>query len=415
MFFIGIKVKFNLLVGGFSLERKAFIMELKNNKDIQVKQKINGFRFFQQTLDNLDNHVNNYKELGYRKPLGASAIAVYLVLMSKADAAGLLTHDFRQKEIAEIANIPRQTCSNGMNQLLERELVRETIIGGKACYEIIGYDFLNRSREESTDKENDLNYFVVPFEIFHSGVVANLVSHKEAKALIWMIKQCNSFYRAFSQWGKDENHYLLRKVKTMKENLGKSSSFRVRKTISLLSPLFDFKPVDLKKRMPRDISNRIKKACTQVVVKKYEVYLNPACLIEKKEVDVETMKALKDAAYRLKALNVPMYSADRKGLQVSFRSMIGEVAQFINNQYDKTEFIRFSMQKVLNDTEKYILKGAKIATVGAFLNSKFQEYALKYMKKFNVADEMAWHYKQTGADYPFILKKYQKEYNNIPE
>lgn len=385
-------------------------MKLTNNKETLVNPKINGFKFFQDTLETLDKHVNHYKDLGFSKPLDASAIAVYLVLMSESLPAGYLTHDFRQSTIAEIANIPRQTCSNGMNQLLERNLVREIILDNKSCYEIVGYYELNLNRDESFGKSEELNYFLVPREIFHTGTVAKLVSHKESKALIWMLRLCNTFHRAFSQWGKDSEHFIPRNIDTIKKVLGKTNSFRARKTLGLLSSIFTFKPLDLKKRKPRNLTNRLKKEYTQIFVTKYHVFINPACLMEKKEVDVETMKAIKDAAYRLKALNVPMHSSDKIGLQTSFRSIIGEVAQFINSQSDKVEFIRFSMQSALNQTEKYILKGAKIETVGAFLNSKFQEYALKYMKKVPIADKMAFHYKQTGAEYPFILKLYEDNY-----
>ncbi len=368
----------------------------------QPKMKIDGFRFFQETLNVLK-----------KEALDASAMSVYLVLVSECDEAGLLPSDFNQAQTAEKIGIPRQTCSNGLNQLLDRELVRETIIGGKPQLEIVGYAENNLSRDETFGKTKDLNYFNIPNEVFHSTVIANLVSHKETKGFLLMLDLFNYFHRSVSQWGRDESHFAVRRMDSLKDKLGKSCALRVRKTLDILSPLFTFKPVDQSERKPRDLANRVKKAVTQIWIKKYHVFINPACLIEKPPVDVESMKAIKDATYRIKALNITTYQKDKTGIRTAYRSIIGEVAQFIPSEHDRMLFLRGSMQSALEDLETFMKTGAKLKSVGSFLNKKFQEHSLTFLKESKLAIEMANHYIRTGSDKPFILNKYEEEFMNL--
>ncbi|WP_415818408.1 hypothetical protein [Mesobacillus thioparans] len=376
------------------------------------KYQINGFKFFQSALESLKQEV--YQCELNRHPLNASAVAVYIGLVSEVkSAAGLLDVGFRLSDLASKLHLPVSTNSNGYHQLLDRGLIRERVIGSQTQIEITGYAENNRTREESGGRSSGLNYFFVSEALFETTVIAQLVSATSAKGLILLLELFNSFHRDFPK-GKESLRDVKDELKmsTLKTKLGLPSATRVRKVVDILSPLFSFTPVGLKERKPRELITRVRKAVTQLWIHKYEIHINPCCVIEKKTTtEPEALKALKDAEYRLRDLNVPLFQSDRVGIIKAYRSIVGEIAQFVRNPKEKVKLFRESMQFALEQLETFVsTQPGELKSVGAFLNDRFQKYVIQFLDNQSGSGlvlDMATTYSSTGAEEPWIWKKYQ--------
>lgn len=384
---------------------------LSNSQQFSEKKKfkIHGFKFFQFTLNQIREEVYNFSSLGHQKGLDASALAIYVGLHSQCSSAGLLDVDFHISTLSKELNIPPATGTNGINQLLDRGLVIERETDKKNQYEIVGYADNNLSREESSNPNKKLNYFTVPFDLLQTTVLANLVSKKSPRGIILMLEILNDFRqklrgeKAFAADYKTE-----RKTKTLIEKLGKSNSKRVREVLDVLSPIFTFKPVDLEERKPRpNVLTRVRKAVTQIWVRKYEIHIKPGCIVEKEAHNEDATKALKDADYRIRLLKLPMFQKDRIGIRAAYKGSVKEIAQFIKHKKQKTKLLRDSMQHALEQLEDFLRKGNQIKSVGAFINVKLQEYVIRFLDDNNLFIDIETIYHQTKAPIPTIWEKYR--------
>lgn len=377
-----------------------------SNSSNKKKFKIHGFRFHQLALDILRSEVHETSE--DCKPLDASAIAVYIGLVSEVTAAGLMVADFKKSKLAEKLNMTRQTFHDGFKQLLDRHLIQEIDVNGTSQIEVRFYAALNRSKQESETRQSDLNYFMVPFELFNSSVIAKLVSSKESKGLIFLLEMFNHFHRELRKSKESAEEYTaVRKVSTLKQILGKCSAIRVRKVLDTLSPLFAFVPVDLEERKPKSIQGRIRKAVSQLWIKKYTIHINPTCIIESEESEIEAVKALKDAEFRIKSLHLPLVQKDRIGIKVAYNVNVRLVSRFIEDAKLRASLLRNSMQEALANLET-LIKNEKPESIGAYLNSEFQKYVVSFMaKNKGIAIEMLTAYQNMGTKLPAIIEAYR--------
>ncbi|MGE6379593.1 hypothetical protein [Peribacillus muralis] len=388
-----------------------FTSENQSNSQQQSKKKfkIHGFKFFQYALNRIRKEVYDYAELGYDKGLDASAVAIYVGLHSKCSSAGLLDADFHVSALSKELNIPTATGSNGINQLLDRGLIIERETDKKNQYEIVGYAANNLSREESINPDKKLNYLTVPFDLMQTTVLANLVSKKSPRGIILMLEILNTFRNKFRGAKACASEYKTDlKTDTLMEKLGKSSAKRVRDILEVLSPIFTFKPIDLKERKPRpDVITRVRTAVTQIWVRKYDIHIKLGCIIEKEAHNEETTKAYKDADYRIRLLKIPMFQKDRIGIRAAYKGSVKEIAQFVKNKKQQTKLHRDSMQHALEELEDFLRKGNKIKSVGAFINTKLQEYVIQFLDDHNLYIDIETFYHQTESPVPAIWEKYR--------
>ncbi|MCP3742741.1 hypothetical protein, partial [Rossellomorea sp. BNER] len=256
--------------------------------------KINGFKFFQEHLNLLRHEINNPEQ---SKPLSSSAIAMYIGIISECSQSGLLDLGTSIASISRKLDIAPQTGHDGLKECIERDLILTRTYNGKVQYEVGGYDDYNRSREESMGKTKGVSYFLVPSQVITSGVISKLVKAKSKHGLLLMLELSNSFHRDLNIWGKDQNE---RRMDYFKDTLNERSATRVRKILNILSPIFTFKPINPQERKPRNLSERVRKAVTQLWIKKFDVRISPACLIERKEMETDITQALKETEIQLK-------------------------------------------------------------------------------------------------------------------
>jgi DNA-binding Lrp family transcriptional regulator len=369
------------------------------------KHKIHGFKFHQYALDILREEVDSPSG---NKPLDASAVAVYIGLMSEVTEAGLLVADFNKSKLAEKLNMTRQTVHDGFNQLLERGFIKLVELNESTQYEIYAYAAHNLSKKEGS-RESGINYFRVPFELFNSAVISKLVSSRESKGLIFLLELFNFFSRELKKNKEQVNDYsVVRTMCYLKERLGKSSSIRARKCIDILSPLFAFTPDKVVERKPHSLEGRIRKAVTQLWINKYTIHIKPSCVIESDEVEIEATKALKDAEYRIKALKIPMIQKDRVGIRVSYNSFVREISKFVEDTKLKKQLLQDSMQIALSNLE-YLVKTDKLQSLGAYINSQLEQFVYTFLdKNVGLATDIRVFSQKMGINEPSILERYAK-------
>lgn len=371
--------------------------------------KVHGFRFFQESLEILRNEINNFTSLGREKALDASAAAMYVGLFSQCTHAGVIPPNLSISTISKMLNIHRSTGANGFNELLERGLVIEHITNDGTEYEIAGYHDNNKAREDylSTKK---LNYFTVPFELLHTTVLAELVKQRSAKGIILMLEILNSFRHKLKveKVSPLEFTYELT-MDTLKDKLSKKTAKRVRNVLTSLSPIFTFTPVDRKNRIPRvNVITRIHQSINQVRIHKYIIQLAPGCLIEKDATDVQAVKAMKDADYRIKLLGLTMYQKDKIGLRSAYKGNVKEIARHIKQPKLKDLLLRDSMQHALESLESFVLGGHKLKSLGAFVNAKLQEYVFDFIEKNHLTTDLLTIYHNLNAPLPKVFQNYQE-------
>lgn len=365
--------------------------------------KINGFKFFQQHLDLLKLEIKSPGELGYSKPLTSSAVAMYIGIVSECSQSGLLDFGVSIASISRKIGIAPQTGHGGLKELIERGLILVHTHEGKVQYEVGGYDDLNRSREETMGRTSGISYFLVPYEIFKSGVIPQLVSSNSNKGLLLMLQLSNDFHRELNMWGKDG---AIRKMDYFKEYLKESSSKRVRKVLDILSPLFTFTPVDIQERNPRNIVDRVRKAVKQLWIKKYEVHISPSCLMERKEMETDVTQALKETEMQLKYMGFPLKAKERRGIHIIFRSYVREIAQYIEDIKLRKELVLGSAKSALMKLDE-VRFNEKVESVGGFLNKFFKKYVINFISSNpGVASDVMTACKNTGAEYPKLLELY---------
>lgn len=381
--------------------------------------KIDGFKFPQYALNGLRKEIYNYESLGRDKPLYPSAVGMYIGLVSECSNTGLVDADVSISSIAKKLSLSHSTAYNGYNQLRERMLINERKVGDKFQIEIYGYAEANRSREESASKNSDLNYFIVPNEVFNTPIIAQLVNATSAKGLILFLEECNHFSRDFKNKRKEINSKPDElTMATLKEKLGLPCAARVRKVLDVLTPIFTFTPDEEKVREPRNLMTRIRKAVKQIHVRKYIIRINPACVIEKTEVDTESLKALKNAEYRLKDLRVSLSRGHRIGIHKTYRAMVKEVAIFLKDSREKKELMRYSMQTALDNLEKYLQdRPGELKNVGAYINKQLQQFIFKFLdnmeSRLDLINDVRTAY--SNAAEPFIWKAYIAHRNKLAQ
>ncbi|WP_430508380.1 hypothetical protein [Rossellomorea marisflavi] len=368
------------------------------------EQKINGFKFFQQHLNILDQAINEPQEFKSTKPLSSSAVAMYIGIMSECSHTGLLDLGTSIAMISRKLGIAPQTGHDGLKELIAFGLILAHKHNRKTQYEVGGYDHYNRSREESRDS-NDLSYFYVPFHIFNSGVIPKLVKSNSNRGLHLLLKLSNSFHRDLNRWGKDGTTLTM---KHFKKVLNEGCAKRVRKVLDVLSPLFTFKPVDIQERKPRNTVDRIRKAVNQLWIKKYEIHISPACLIERKEMETDITQALKETEMQLKYMGFALKSNDRRGIHVIYRSYVREIAQYIKDSKLRRQLVRESVFTAMERLDATRAQ-EEIKNVGAFLNKYFKSFVHRFIKQNpGVLTDVMYECEQTGASYPKIVDSYLK-------
>lgn len=368
--------------------------------------KVNGFKFHQYALNLLKERVNDEDY-----PLHASAVAAYIGLVSVASPSGLIPSDKKKADLADLLHLSRQTFNDGYKSLIEHKLISEKTVNDHVQIELTGYAASNFDNSKSKHLKGNVSYFEVANELFNTEVIPDLVKSKETHGLILLLDLFNHFSRELNRNKKHPaNAPDILTMSYLKRYLNKCNARRVRKVLDIYSPLFSFVPDGISERKPGEVEKPVRKMVTQIWIKKYKVYINPTCTTQKEATDaeiIESAKAIKDAHFRIKSLQLPLKQADKNGIGIAYRLFIREVARFIKDAKVQKDLLCESMQSALEDLEAYS-KQKDIKSIGSYINNRLQQYVFNFLDKHvGLATDMLTHYQVTGADIPTVLSKYQ--------
>ncbi|MGN7402006.1 hypothetical protein ACTHO0_19315 [Cytobacillus praedii] len=176
-----------------------------------ITAKIQGAKFFQNRLDALRIWTNNASK---RNQLPASSLATYILYHFMCDDFGrILAKEFCLKHTAEQYNLPYTSLHNGHHRLISSGWILEEWINDELYYTITNYAELNNA-----EKNQSLNYFVIPKYLLKHAVLTPFISSRDVSGIIGLLELINSMYREFSinpikQTLKRTTYKLLKKMK----------------------------------------------------------------------------------------------------------------------------------------------------------------------------------------------------------
>ncbi|PEF34336.1 hypothetical protein, partial [Bacillus wiedmannii] len=286
------------------LEKKTFKTNMKfSKKNKTSKYLMHGPKFF----DELRIYLIKNNELG-EFALPSSALATYILLHYKVNDLGRLPRDFKLSTIANESDIPYTTIHTGFQALLHSGLVREIFINGKIpVYEICNYARFNRTAKETKDNDGKLSYFRIPNLLLETSILKELVSHRDSKGIIEFLNLCTNFTHQL-EYSKNsvEDYYFTRNMDGLKERLGRNAK-KVRNYLKTISPIFKFDAAIKKVRNPnKGRIARIREKIQQIVITKFTVSMNSACVIENDRAEIRQTEAKmrKEATARLESIGI---------------------------------------------------------------------------------------------------------------
>lgn len=357
-------------------------MKFTKKKKTEQQFLMHGPKFFDETLKIL---VKNSELKEFALP--ASALATYILLHYKVDDLGVLTRNFKLKELEMMSGIPYSTIHTGFKVLQDEGWVEEILIKGMPHYKICNYNRLNSTAQESIDKTHILSYFRVPHHLLETSILKELVTHRDNKGIIQLLKLCNSFTRGIDKYHNQysiEEFSLTRLMKGLKEKLNRNAK-KVRQYLDIITPIFNFEVVSQEERKPDENreAKRIRTKIKQLVITSFKVTMNPACVVvnDRAKFRQSEAKMRKEAISRLTTAQISLTDKDRKDITVAYRNEITKIAACIYNTKLQKNFMSYSMTYALDHLEEYIAKTKKkVKSIGGFIRAKLRESLTDWSK-----------------------------------
>ncbi|WP_144507415.1 hypothetical protein [Bacillus mycoides] len=350
----------------------------KNNTP--SKYLMHGPKFF----DELRIYLIKNNELG-EFALPSSALATYILLHFKVNDLGRLPRDFKLSIIANESDIPYTTIHTGFQALLHSGLVREIFINGIPVYEICNYARFNRTAKETKDNDEKLSYFRIPNVLLETSILKELVSRRDSKGIIEFLGLCTHFTHQL-EYSKNsvEDYYCTRNMDGLKERLGRNAK-KVRNYLKIISPVFKFDAAIQKVRNPRKGRiARIREKIQQIVITKFTVSMNAACVIENDRAEIKQTEAKmrKEATARLESIGIALTTKDRKDIVVSYKGEVSRIATYIKNKQLRDDFMTYTMSYAMDQCESFLALGEKIKSIGGMIRAKLRESFIPWAERY---------------------------------
>ncbi|MBW3496464.1 hypothetical protein [Bacillus sp. FDAARGOS_1420] len=363
------------------LETKTLKTNMKfSKKNKTSKYLMHGPKFF----DELRIYLIKNNKLG-EYALPSSALATYILLHYKVNDLGRLPRDFKLSIIANESDIPYTTIHTGFQALLHSGLVREFFINGIPVYEICNYARFNRTAKETKDKDEKLSYFRIPNVLLETSILKELVSRRDSKGIIEFLGLCTHFTHQL-EYSKNsvEDYYCTRNMDGLKERLGRNAK-KVRNYLKIISPVFKFDAAIQKVRNPRKGRiARIREKIQQIVITKFTVSMNAACVIENDRAEIKPTEAKmrKEATARLESIGIALTTKDRKDIVVSYKGEVSRIATYIKNKQLRDDFMTYTMSYAMDQCESFLALGEKIKSIGGMIRAKLRESFIPWAERY---------------------------------
>ncbi|PEZ26958.1 hypothetical protein CN345_24625 [Bacillus thuringiensis] len=369
------------LTSDIHLDKRTFKTNMKfSEKNKKSKHLMHGPKFF----DELRIYLIMNNELG-EYALPSSALATLILLHFKVNDLGRLPRDFKLSTIANESDIPYTTIHTGFQALLHSGLVREIFINGIPIYEICNYARFNRTAKETKDNAEKLSYFRIPHALLETSILKELVSHRDSKGIIEFLGLCTHFTHQFKNSKNSvEDYSCVRNMDGLKKRLGRNAK-KVRNYLKIISPIFKFDAAIQKVRNPRKGRiTRIREKIQQIVITKFTVSMNPACVIENDRAEIRQTEAKmrKEATARLESIGIALTTKDRKDIIVSYKGEVSRIATYIKNKQLRDDFMTYTMSYAMDQCESFLVLGEKIKSIGGMIRAKLRESFIPWAERY---------------------------------
>lgn len=365
-----------------------------NSKNLNIsktnsKVGIEGFVFPHQLLQD----IRLYNEGS--TPLTASALTVYLTMLSECDELGYL-YQYNLSKWAKSLNITYSTMDEGRRKLLTAGFIKEVILNGYPVYKIIDYD---RYREPEKYPDVDLNYFHVPHKLFKTTILKKLVHTSCYKGIMFLLQLLNQFrtkfgfanYKELVKYTENiEQDYTMKRLK----NLISPSAKKVREVLDLIKPLF------IQSKKEEEVRGEGKKRI-QVRLKKVFFSVSET-IVKEKSNNLETEQLLakyrKELAYRLIGLKFHYSKQDLFDTLNAFKQEVVDVVQYVSDLSIRNQFIHDLFFDTLDSFELRVVDMKEnnrefkfTKSIGAYFRSSFKDVFSKQFASFFIENRELIH------------------------
>lgn len=337
----------------------------------QQNFKVHGVKFFEGLLKIL-------KLENERNELPSSALATYVLLHFECDDIGTLPPEFQIKDLAKKSGVPYTTIYTGFQICLNRNLVKETLVGKQTVYEIVDYSIYNHtSSETSRHTDISLSYFRIPFHLIQTAILSRLVKSRDNRGIMFLLELINTFTRKIGIEHNKHNiqdYEITRKMDYLKKKL-KRNAKKVREYIEIVKPIVQFSADSSKEREPKvSRLTSVRKQVKQIVIEKFTVMFSANCIIEndKKELRKPTAKCRKEAVSRLKHMGQAISNKEQKNMMIAFNQEIVDIAGYLPTNQKQNELLVYAMTYALDQVESYT-KEKEILSVPAFMRMQYRK------------------------------------------
>ncbi|MED1407369.1 hypothetical protein [Bacillus mycoides] len=370
----------------------------------QQNFKVHGVKFF----DGLFNIVKLENE---RKELPSSALATYILLHFECNDIGMLPHEFQIIDLAKKSGIPYTTIYSGFQICLERNLVKESLVGKRTAYEIVDYALYNHTSVETAQSTHiSLSYFRIPFQLIQTMILSSLVKARDNRGIMFLLELINTFTRKLGiehHKHSIQEYEITRRMAFLKGKL-KRNAKKVRQYIEILEPIIKFTAVESKEKEPRlSRITHTRKQVKQIIIEKFTVIFSKNCVIEndKKELHKPLARCRKEAVARLKYMGQVLRKKERENIMTAFKQEIADIAAYMPTKEKQNEVLMTAMTYALDQVEMYT-KEREILSIPAFMRMQFREHWAYYKEKDLSVEErhdvFMNYYKEHGVRPDFL-------------
>jgi hypothetical protein len=377
------------------------------------KFKIDGFKFFQGTLDMLKNIVKSSNKQP-SKTVPSSALAAYIGAHALCHEDGVLPADFTITTLAGVTGVKYDSIRKGFKWCIRNAFITTTVIDGTLHYKIVGYSEQNNSQAEKprySDKEqHKLSYFRVPKAVFN--VLDKLVHNKDTQGILVLLDFCNFFSRQLMNNKENISDYAcVRNMSYLKSAL-RRKPHQVREYMNnIIKKIFDVELKVVQERKPREREDRKRKPVVQLVVGQVKLRLTELCAKvndDLKKIREKVANFRKNIKHFLKHAGRKVTKKDMDDIQSAFSSEIGLIMSYMEKEDDRKELYETAIGVVCRRIDSIATEGMRIESVGAYVRDALKK-AVDIWKTSDltrgVAMDVAVRYAQEHGEYPaFILR-----------
>ncbi|QPA33394.1 hypothetical protein [Thermaerobacillus caldiproteolyticus] len=393
----------------------AFSEQPQYSSQPNQKFKIDGFKFFQGTLDMLKGIIAT-SDKQPSKTIPSSALSAFLGAHALCHENGILPADFNIAMLEKTTGVKYDSIRKGFQWCVRKAWITKTMIDGTLHYKITGYEEFNNSKSEKPryedNEEHKLSYFRVPKAVLTTGILGQLVHNKDTSGIITLLEFCNYFSRQLMNTKENISDYeCVRKMSYLKKVL-RRKPHQIRQYLTdVIQKIFAIELKIVQERKPRERADRKRKPVVQLVVSKVKLVLTELCAKvndDLKKIDEKIANFSKNIADVLRYASRKIQKQDMEDIRNAFRDEVGLIMSYMEKESDRKALYRDIFDIVCRYIDKTRMEGTRIESIGGFIRDALRK-AVDIWKNTPetrlIAHDVAVRYAQEHGEYPaFILR-----------